>query len=71
MNNDTLKQLLENEINVCEQLLIERMEQNQIILDGFVVDNNTFEDIRKATDEELSWFYIIRINKMRLRLLEE
>ena len=71
MNNIALKQLLENEINVCEQLLSERMEQNQIILDGFVVDDNTFEDIRKATDEEISWFYTIRINKLKIRLLEE
>lgn len=71
MSNIILKQLLKDEISVCEQLLIERMEQNQMILDGFVVDDITFEDIRKATDEELSWFYTIRINKMRLRLLEE
>lgn len=71
MNNNTLKQLLKDEISVCEQLLIERMEQNQMILDGFVVDDTTFEDIRKATDEELSWFYTIRINKLKLRLLEE
>lgn len=71
MNNNDLKQLLEKEINDCEQLLTERIKDDQLILDGFVVDSNTFEDIREATEEELKCFYLIRINKMKLRMLEE
>lgn len=71
MNNNVPKQLLENEINDCEQVLSKRLNQNQMILDGFVIDNVTFEDIREATEEELKCFYLIRINKMKLRLLKE
>lgn len=71
MNSNVLKQLLENEINDCEQLLSKRLDQNQMILDGFVIDKVTFEDIREATAEELKCFYLIRRNKMKLRLLKE
>ena len=65
------KQLLENEIDECEQYLSERLGPDQMILDGWVIDENTFEDIRELTEEERECFYLIRINKMKLRRLEE
>lgn len=71
MNPEVLKQLLQSEIKVCEEYLAERLGPDQMILDGFVVDENTFEDIRELTEEERKCFYTIRINKMRLRKIEE
>ena len=71
MNPEVLKQLLQSEIKVCEEYLVARLGPDQMILDGFVVDENTFEDIRELTEDERKCFYTIRINEMRLRMLEE
>jgi len=71
MNPEVLKQLLQNEIKVCEEYLAARLGPDQMILDGFVVDENTFEDIREITEDERKCFYTIRINEMRLRMIEE
>lgn len=71
MRKDILKQLLENDIEKCEEYLAARLGPDQMILDGFVVDENTFEDIRELTEDERKCFYTIRINEMRLRMLEE
>jgi hypothetical protein len=71
MRKDILKQLLENDIEKCEEYLAARLGPDQMILDGFVVDGNTFEDIRELTEDERKCFYTIRINEMRLRMIEE
>ncbi len=70
MNKDVLKQLLENDIKVSKEVLENNLKENEMILDGMVIDADTFEDIREATQNELNCFYTIRINEMRLRLLE-
>ena len=52
MRKDILKQLLENDIEKCEEYLAARLGPDQMILDGFVVDENTFEDIRELKEDE-------------------
>ena len=71
MEKEVLKQLLEKEIDDCEQYLAAGLGPDQMILDGFVIDENTFEDIRELTDEERTCFYTIRINKMKINLIEK
>lgn len=66
-----LKELIENDIRISKKFLSTLLKENEEILDGMVVDKETLEDIRKASEEELEWFYAIRINEMRLRNLEE
>ena len=71
MREDILRQLLENDIKVSEEVLATNLKPNEMILDGYVVDSETLENIREATENELNCFYAIRINEMRLRMLEE
>lgn len=71
MSKGILKQLLENDIKVAKEVLENNLKENEMILDGMVIDVDTFEDIREATENELRCFYAIRINEMRLRMLEE
>ena len=66
-----LKELIENDIRISKKFLSTLLKENEEILDGMVVDKDTLEDIRKASEEELEWFYAIRLNEMRLRNLEE
>jgi hypothetical protein len=66
-----LKELIENDIRISKKFLNKSLRENEEILDGMVVDKDTLEDIRKASEEELEWFYAIRLNEMRLRNLEE
>ena len=70
MKKEVLEQLLQNEINDCEKYLAERLGPDQMILDDWVIDENTFEDIRELTEEERKYFYLIRINRMKLRRLD-
>lgn len=71
MRKDVLKQLLENEIEKCEEYLAARLGPDQLILDGFIIDENTFDYVRELTEDERKCFYTIRINKMRIRMIEE
>ena len=71
MRKDILKQLLENEIEKCEEYLAARLGPDQLILDGFIIDENTFDCVRELTEDERKCFYTIRINKMRIRMIEE
>ena len=66
-----LKGLIENDIKISKKFLSTLLKENEEILDGMVVDKDTLEDIREASEEELEWFYAIRLNEMRLRNLEE
>lgn len=66
-----LKELIENDIRISKRFLNTSLKENEEILDGMVVDKYTLEDIREASEEELEWFYAIRLNEMRLRNLEE
>ena len=70
MKKEVLEQLLQNEINDCEKYLAERLGPDQMILDDWVIDENTFEDIRELTEEERKCFYLIRINRVKLRRLD-
>ena len=71
MKKEILKQLLENDIKVSEEVLAANLKPNEMILDGYVIDLETFENVREATENELKCFYTIRINEMRLRMLDE
>lgn len=66
-----LKELIENDIRISKKFLNTLLKENEEILDGMIVDKYTLEDIREASEEELEWFYAIRLNEMRLRNLEE
>ena len=66
-----LKELIENDIRISKRFLNTSLKENEEILDGMIVDKYTLEDIREASEEELEWFYAIRLNEMRLRNLEE
>ena len=70
MSKEVLKQLLKNEIDDCEKYLADRLGPDQMILDDYVIDENTFYNIRKLTDEERKCFYTIRINKMKIRRID-
>ena len=63
-------ELLEGLITQYEISIEFSLDENQFILDGEVVDETTFETVRKATDKELEWFYGIRLSKLRIKELK-
>ena len=66
-----MKEKLIKEIEFCKKILESKLVCTEMILDGHVVNKKTFETIRKADELELECFYTIRINEMKLRLLDE
>lgn len=66
-----MKEKLIKEIEFCKKILESKLVCTEMILDGCVVNKKTFETIRKADELELECFYTIRINEMKLRLLDE
>lgn len=66
-----MKEKLIKEIEFCKKILESKLVCTEMILDGYVVNRKTFETIRKADELELECFYTIRINEMKLRLLDE
>jgi hypothetical protein len=66
-----MKEKLIKEIEFCKKILDSKLVCTEMILDGYVVNRKTFETIRKADELELECFYTIRINEMKLRLLDE
>lgn len=66
-----MKDRLIKEIEFCEKILESKLVCTEMILDDEIVDTRTFETIRKADELELECFYTIRINEMKLRLLDE
>lgn len=66
-----MKEKLIKEIEFCKKILESKLVCTEMILDGYVVNRKTFETIREADELELECFYTIRINEMKLRLLDE
>jgi hypothetical protein len=66
-----MKEKLIKEIEFCKKILDSKLVCTEMILDGYVVNRKTFETIREADELELECFYTIRINEMKLRLLDE
>ena len=44
--------------------------KDYMILDREVIDVNTFETVRKATEDEITWFYEIRLSQLKIKELE-
>lgn len=66
-----MREKLIKEIEFCKKILDSKLVCTEMILDGYVVNRKTFETIREADELELECFYTIRINEMKLRLLDE
>lgn len=66
-----MKEKLIKEIEFCKKILDSKLVCTEMILDGYVVNRKTFETIREADELELECFYTIRINEMKLRLLDK
>ena len=63
-------ELLNKEIEFCKNILSAKLKPTEMILDREVVDKDTLEFIREATEFELDCFYTIRINEMKIRRME-
>lgn len=57
-----LRKLLTN-----KSLLDKSIPNGTTFIDGEIVDNKTFETVRKATNKEVELFYNIRILKLKLK----
>lgn len=57
-----LRKLLTN-----KSLLDKSIPNGTTFVDGEIVDNKTFETVRKATNKEVELFYNIRILKLKLK----
>ena len=62
--------LLENMILDYKGELESLLEEGQFILDEEVVDEETFETIRPATEHELDLFYGIRLIELKIKELK-
>ena len=60
-------EMLKKEIEICKDVLNASLKPSEMILDGNVVDKETLDFIREATEFELDCFYTIRINEMKIR----
>lgn len=50
-----------------KSLLDKSIPNGTTFIDGEIVDNKTFETVRKATNKEVELFYNIRILKLKLK----
>lgn len=57
------------ELNIClyKTELSMLLEDGQFILDGEIVDEETFETVRPATEHELELFYGIRLAELKIK----
>lgn len=63
---------LEDNISMRKAWLLESLDnEDYMILDREVVDVNTFETVRKATEDEITWFYEIRLTQLKIKELEK
>ena len=63
---------LEHNISMRKAWIIESLDnEDYMILDREVVDVNTFETVRKATEYEITWFYEIRLSQLKITELEK
>ena len=58
---------LEFNISLYKTELELLLEEGQFILDGEVVDEETFETVRPATKYELELFYGIRLSQLKIK----
>lgn len=62
---------LEDNISMKKAWILESLDnKDYMILDREVVDINTFETVRKATEDEITWFYEIRLSQLKIKELE-
>lgn len=62
---------LEDNISMRKAWILESLDnEDYMILDREVVDVNTFETVRKATEDEITWFYEIRLSQLKIKELE-
>jgi hypothetical protein len=62
---------LEDNISVRKAWILESLDnEDYMILDREVVDISTFETVRKATEDEMTWFYEIRLSQLKIKELE-
>lgn len=59
--------LLENMILDYKGELESLLEEGQFILDNEVVDEETFETLRPATEREIDLFYGIRLLELKIK----
>lgn len=63
---------LEDNISMRKAWILESLDnEDYMILDREVVDVNTFETVRKATEDEITWFYEIRLSQLKIKELEK
>lgn len=61
---------LEEQIFAREVILKEKLDnEHYFILDREVVDDRTFETVRKATEKEIAYFYEIRLLQLKIKEL--
>jgi hypothetical protein len=61
---------LEEQIFAREVILKEKLDnEHYFILDREVVDDRTFETVRKATEKEIIYFYEIRLMQLKIKEL--
>lgn len=61
---------LEEQIFAREVILKEKLDnEHYFILDREVVDDRTFETVRKATAKEIVYFYEIRLMQLKIKEL--
>ena len=62
---------LEDNISMKKAWILESLDnKDYMILDREVIDVNTFETVRKATEDEITWFYEIRLSQLKIKELE-
>lgn len=62
---------LEDNISMRKAWILESLDnKDYMILDREVIDVNTFETVRKATEDEITWFYEIRLSQLKIKELE-
>ena len=62
---------LEDNISMRKAWILESLDnEDYIILDREVIDIGTFETVRKATEDEITWFYEIRLSQLKIKELE-
>ena len=62
---------LEDNISMRKAWILESLDnEDYMILDREVVDIGTFETVRKATEDEITWFYEIRLSQLKIKELE-
>ena len=62
---------LEDNISMRKAWILESLDnEDYMILDREVVDIGTFETVREATEDEITWFYEIRLSQLKIKELE-